>query len=109
MAFRTVDLYLAFSSRNTDLLFAVRTGINVIFLSLLHDVFLTVEFLSYAGCNGQIFLVFGITLLYISGKHSVISIKDRKKANGIKRRINIDRMIITNATPIVNLANASTP
>ena len=45
----TFDFDFALASGNTDFLFAARTGINVIFFALLHDIFFSEKSLSDTG------------------------------------------------------------
>ena len=49
MTLWTFDLDFALASGNTDLLFAARTGINVIFFALLQDIFFSEKSLSDTG------------------------------------------------------------
>jgi len=49
MTLWTFDLDFALASGNTDFLFAARTGINVIFFALLHDIFFSEKSLSDTG------------------------------------------------------------
>ena len=83
-ALRTADLYLSFASRNPDFLLASRTGIDMIILSLRHQIFLTFEKSAYLRCLVQESYVLIITLSHISGKHPEICINETSPAKQVK-------------------------
>ena len=79
-----MDLYLSFASRNPDFLLASRTGIDMIILSLRHQIFLTFEKSAYLRCLVQESYVLIITLSHISGKHPEICINETSPAKQVK-------------------------
>ena len=78
---RTFNFYLlTISSGNADLLSAARAGVNMMGFSLLHHTLFFHETATDILGHCQIFLIFSITLLNISGQNSDISIYDQYKA-----------------------------
>ena len=84
MAFRTFDLDLALSLGNTYLLSAARTAVDVMGLSLLHQILFFIEAKTELRRHLKEFLIFGITLLDISGKNTYICIYDRCDPENVK-------------------------
>ena len=76
MAFRTFNLDLALSLWNTYLLSTARTAVDVMGLSLLHQILFFIEAKTELRRHLKEFLIFGITLLDISGKNTYICIYD---------------------------------
>ena len=86
MTLRTVDLNFSFSPGDPDFLSAAGTGINMMCFSLFHHIFFFSEPLSDFCCHGKILLIFRITFLNVSGKHTKICINDGSQTHGIQNR-----------------------
>ena len=99
-AFWTSDTYFSLPSGNTDLLFALRAGIDMKIFSLLLNIFLLTEEAANPVFNRQIFLVFRIPLADISGKHTDIDQYDQEKLPRGKNhtKITISHKKINNRT-----------
>lgn len=83
VALGTVDFDASFSPGNSDLLATVRAGINMMCLSLFHQILFPVKTLSQLCRHSKILLIFCIPLLNIPGQYPEICVNDRNKTDGV--------------------------